>query len=87
MIEHDVEMTVVLRAERRGWLVRKVQWIGRRNAMDRLFVKNGRIVFVEFKRPGEGARETQSKEIGRFRAAGAEVHVIDNIETGDALFP
>ena len=85
MIEHDVEMTVVLRAEGRGWFVRKLKWVGRKNAPDRFFARRGRVVLIEFKRPGVPARITQGKEHEKLLAAGVEVHVVDNIEQGDAI--
>lgn len=85
MIESDVELTVCLRAEARGWLVRKLSWIGRRNAPDRFFARDGRVVLIEFKRPGKVARETQNREIQRLREAGVEAYEVDNIEAGDAI--
>lgn len=66
-------------AEDNFWLVRKVSWIGRRAAPDRLFAQRGRVVLIEFKRPGEGATLQQKREHRRFREAGIEVHVCDSI--------
>lgn len=86
-LEAVVENDVVDFAQRRGWLVRKLKYIGRRNAADRLFVRAGRVVFVEFKRPGgEPPRPGQEREIARLKAHGAEVYVIDNREDGYAVF-
>lgn len=78
MIESAIEDWVCDRAEAAGWLVRKLQWVGRRNAPDRLFAKDGRVLFIEFKRPGEQARPTQAREVIRMQAAGMEVHVLDS---------
>lgn len=83
MIEKAVEMPVVVRAEKAGWFVRKVQWPGRNGAPDRVFIKDGRVVWIEFKRPGEKPRLSQVLEHDRMRAAGAEVHWCDNVS--DAL--
>ena len=80
--EDIIESTVCNKAEAVGWLCRKVSWPGRRAAMDRLFVKEGRHVWIEFKAPGEDAEPLQSREHKRFRAAGAEVYVIDNVAAG-----
>lgn len=66
------------KAEAAGWYYRKVRWVGRRNAPDNVFAKDGRTVWIEFKRPGEEARATQGREIQRMRDAGMEVHVVDN---------
>jgi hypothetical protein len=78
MIESPLEEWACSQAADDGWLVRKLKWIGRRNAPDRLFIKQGRVVFIEFKRPGATARQTQSRELDRLLAAGAEAHVVDN---------
>lgn len=65
-------------AEADGWVVRKLRWIGRRNGMDRFFLKAGRIVLIEFKRPGEKPRPGQAREIELFKKQGAEVYVVEN---------
>lgn len=69
-----------------GWLVRKVAWIGRTGAPDRLFLRDGRHVWVEFKRKGGTATLRQKREHKRMRQHGAEVYVINSIEAGRALF-
>jgi len=84
--ELNIEEPVCDHAENRGWLVRKLSWIGRRGGPDRLFAKGGRIVMVEFKRPKKGAEALQEREHNRLRRAGVEVHVIDSVEAGCALF-
>lgn len=78
MIESSLEEYVCELAEADGWVVRKLKWIGRRNGMDRFFLKNGRIVLVEFKRPGEEPRPGQAREIELFKQNGAEVYAVDN---------
>lgn len=65
-------------AEKAGWLVRKLAWKGRRNAPDRFFAKDGRVVLIEFKRPSGAARVTQEREIEALRSAGVEVYLADN---------
>lgn len=77
-MESAVEMPVVKRAEAAGWFVRKVSWIGRIGAPDRLFVKNGRHVWIEFKDAGKKPRKAQELEHDRLRAAGAEIYACDN---------
>lgn len=79
MIEAPIEEWVCDKAENDGWFCRKVKWVGRRSATDRLFAKDARIVFMEFKRPGKTKGDrTQPAEIARMRAAGIEVHIVDN---------
>lgn len=83
MLESAVEMPVVRRAEAAGWLVRKLAWVGRNGAPDRIFMKDGRVVFIEFKKPGEVPTLLQRTEHERMRAAGMEVYVCD--DATDAL--
>lgn len=82
-LELPIEDTVCSIAEKHGWLVRKVSWVGRRAAPDRLFSKivNGhpRPLLIEFKREGEDATIQQKREHERLRSAGFEVHVCDSI--------
>ena len=79
--EAPIEGVACQLAEDAGWLVRKVSWVGRRAAPDRLFAKAGRVVLIEFKRPGEDATKQQKIEHDRFREAGIEVYVCDSIES------
>lgn len=84
MLESAVENPVVKRAERAGYFVRKVQWVGRIGAPDRLFARKDRgQVYIEFKAPGEEPRRSQKEEHKEMRQAGIEVHVCDNVQ--DAL--
>lgn len=81
MIEKAVEMPVVRAAEAAGYFVRKVQWVGRRSAPDRLFARKDRgQVYIEFKAPGKTATLAQQQEHDRMRKAGIEVHTCDNID-------
>lgn len=80
--EAAIEKPVVTWAARHGWLVRKLQWAGRVGAPDRFFAKDGRIVLIEFKRPGGKPRPTQDRELARLIAAGVECHVVDSIDQG-----
>ena len=79
MSEKQFEKKCVELALFYGWFERKCEWIGRRGCPDRLFIKDGRHVFVEFKRPdGTGAvAELQLREHERLEAAGAEVFVVE----------
>lgn len=79
MAENQIEKSVVALAEKAGWFVRKLEWQGNRNAPDRIFIKNGRIVFIEFKDRGEPARPAQADEIQDMYDHGAEVYVCDSV--------
>lgn len=84
MREIAIEMPVVKRAEAAGYFVRKLAWLGRKHAPDRVFARDDRgVVFIEFKAPGEKPRSGQVREHVKMRKAGMEVHVCDSID--DAL--
>lgn len=65
-----------------GWLVRKVQWLCRRGAPDRLFVREGVAVFVETKAKGKLLRLNQWHERTRLQQAGLVVRAVDNVQDG-----
>ena len=78
MIESPIEEWVASRAEKAGWYCRKMKWIGVDGAPDRFFAKDGRVVLIEFKRPGGKPKKRQPGEHAALVAAGVEVHVVDN---------
>lgn len=61
---------------------RKVQWIGRKGSPDRLFAGYGRLLLVEFKRPGIGRKLDSLQVIDHkwFLAHGIQIEVFDNTE-------
>lgn len=78
-LEATVEDDVVAWAENHGWLVRKMQYVGRRGCPDRFFWKDGKLVIVEFKRPGRNkADPLQVREHKRYADAGWKVHLIND---------
>lgn len=86
MRERNIEYYFKKLVESYGGEVRKLQWIGRRGAFDRLAVMPGGCVyFVELKAPGEKPDPHQQREIDRFEALGAECWVIDSFEGTDKL--
>lgn len=79
-LESKVESETKRYAESRGWWCVKFVSPGLRGVPDRLFIREGRHVFIEFKRPGEEPTEQQYKRHREMRAHGAEVHWTDNLE-------
>ena len=87
MLEANVEEKACARAKQQGFLCRKLKWIGRRGAPDRLFSRADTGPFlVEFKAPGKPLQLHQVREIKRLREAGFRVEVIDNIPDAYELF-
>lgn len=84
--ESVIEKESIDYASYRGWIYRKLKWIGRRGAPDRLFVRRGRCLFVEFKQAGEGPTTQQAREHQRLRDAGATVHVVDSVDRAREIF-
>ena len=85
MRESDIETYLTEQVAKSGGLVRKVQWIGRRGAPDRLVGWPGRHALVEVKTPGAKARPEQAREHERLRAIGFLVVVVDTFEAVDLL--
>ena len=83
--ESDIETYLVRRVSALDGEVRKVRWIGRRGAPDRLVMLPGQILWVELKAPGEAARPHQSREHARMRAMGQRVEVVDSFERVDEV--
>lgn len=88
MRERDVENYLVESVRKLGGEVRKVEWIGRRGAPDRLVMlpdKARPAIWVELKAPGQKAKPHQKREHDRMRAMGQLVVVIDSLEGVDAV--
>jgi hypothetical protein len=90
MIESTVEAYLVRRAREEGDEVRKVKWLGRISAPDRLLLV--RKIWIEVKRPGGKAtfpknahERAQDREHIRLRKAGHRVEVIDSFEQVDEV--
>lgn len=96
MRERDIEAHLVKRVKELGGECRKVQWVGRLGAPDRLvMLPRGRAssgsfsacstLWVELKAPGAKPRPSQVREHERMRAMGQLVVVIDSIEGVEEL--
>ncbi len=95
MRERDIEAHLVRRVKELGGEVRKVKWIGRRGAPDRLVMLPkpagktswplSQAIFVELKAPGKKAEPHQLREHKRMQGRGQRVVVIDSIEAIEEL--
>lgn len=97
MRESAIENYLCDRVKALGGEVRKVKWIGRNGAPDRLVMlppkplgKGTRLpalnLWVELKAPGKKAKPHQAREHERMRNMGQVVVVIDSIELVDDWF-
>lgn len=93
MRESQIEKYLVKRVKALGGEVRKVQWIGRRGAPDRLVMLPADLVWygatssvwVELKATGVKPEAYQAREHNRMRAMDQHVVVIDSFEGVEAL--
>lgn len=63
-------------AEKAGWLVHKMQFIGKRGCPDRWHFRGGQVVIIEYKKRGEKPDGVQVKRHNELRQAGFKVHVV-----------
>jgi hypothetical protein len=95
MRESDVEKHLVKRVRELGGEVRKVQWVGRNGAPDRLVMlpymtyvgghATQTTIWVELKASGQKAKPHQLREHARMQAMGQRVVVIDSIDGVEEL--
>lgn len=101
MRESQIEAYLVKRVKELGGEVRKVKWIGRRSAPDRVVMlparrltntldcawcnPKGVVLWVELKATGKKATRAQVREHERMRKMGQRVEVIDNFEGVERL--
>lgn len=72
-------------AKRNGWFVEKIMKTGRGGFPDRLYIKDGREVHIEWKALGKKATPLQLERHAEMRAHGAEVYVVDNIDDANRI--
>lgn len=86
MRERDIEQHLVKRVKALGGEIRKVSWVGRANAPDRLvLLPERRSIWVELKAPGKKPTAQQIREHNRMRRMGELVEVIDSLEAVEEL--
>ncbi len=67
-------------AEVHGWWQRKFTSPSHSGVPDRILAKDRRVVFIEFKQPGEPLSQLQIDEIKLMVDQGLEVHVCDTVD-------
>lgn len=99
MRESLIESKVCAHAESKGWLVHPKAAAGTRGWPDRTFSivrtthytrdivsRTAVLRFIEFKAPGQKPTKLQQHVHKQLRDQGYEVHVVDSIEAGYAIF-
>lgn len=85
MSESAIEKKVCAYAKSKGWLHFKWSSPGQKGVPDRIFMKRGKVFFVEFKDTGKEPTTLQSVVINKIRRQGFDVYVIDSVEQGKKL--
>lgn len=67
MLEKTIQGNVVKAARKAGWIALKQNPTGTTGYPDYLFLKNGVVRFIEFKRPGEEPSPIQYERIDELR--------------------
>lgn len=86
MREIEIEQPASKFAETRGWFEIKIMRASKKGFPDRLYIRAGRTIYVEYKAPKETPTHQQLKRHKEMRDHGAEVFVIDDLERAHELF-
>lgn len=80
--EKNIELNVVRHALLTGWWTTKFTSPAKAHVPDRIFIRNGVVIFIEFKAPRGVPRPAQLARINQMRNNGATVFIIDDIDRG-----
>ena len=83
--ETSVERKACAWAICNGWYCAKFTSPSRRSVPDRIFIRGGHVVFIEYKRQGKELTDPQAREHKRLRDAGANVFVAHSREETKAI--
>jgi hypothetical protein len=92
MRESKIEAYLAEKVKALGGEVRKLRWVGRNGAPDRVVMLPPDVcrahptVWVELKAPGAKPRPHQAREHNRMRRNGQQVLVLDSFAAVDAAF-
>lgn len=81
LLEKQIEERACRWALANGWdIAMKFQSPGHRSVPDRIFVRQGKVVLIEFKRKDGKLTPGQEREIERWRNAGIQVEICYSVE-------
>jgi hypothetical protein len=84
-LESEIERKHCALARANGWVVEKIMRTGRSGFPDRIYIKNGRVVFIEFKRPKGRTTKQQLHRHKELRDAGAEVRIVYSLAEAELV--
>lgn len=82
MRESEIEKRVCAHAKTKGWLAYKFVSPSNRGVPDRLLLRNGVCIFIEFKAEGKKATKLQQKVMSRIEDQEFDCHLVDSVEFG-----
>jgi hypothetical protein len=85
MTESNIERAVCAYAKNKGCLSLKLSGQNQRGQPDRMFLYQGRVLFVEFKAPGKRPTALQERWIDDLRRQGMFATSCDDIKKGKGL--
>ena len=80
MLEKQVQSKVVKKLKESGWMVVKIMSCSLPGWPDLQALKNGKVIFIEVKAPGNVATPLQRVRHDQLRQAGFDVYVIDDVK-------
>lgn len=80
MLESKIEAQCVKWAKDNGWLSYKFVSPSNRGVPDRMFLRDGKTVFVEFKQPSKKPSTLQARQIVLLKSYDFKVFVITSLE-------
>lgn len=83
--ERDIEAKVVKWAKDRRFLTYKFVSPSQRGVPDRIFIRDGYVIFIEFKAPGKKPTALQAATIRKMQDEDCRVHVCDSVEAAVAV--
>ena len=86
MRESFIEKTVTAYARGKGWLAFKFSSPGNKAVPDRLYIKGGLTIYIEFKAPNKKPTKLQAHTHKKMIEHGAKVFVVDSIAGGENVF-
>ena len=85
MLESQLKAKAKKLLEQSGWLVVHIIQCNLNGWPDTMILKDGKAIFIEFKRPGKKARALQEYRMKKIREKGFEAMVIDDLKMIEEL--
>lgn len=79
-LEKTIEKKYCDIAKKHGWIPYKFSSPNNRGVPDRIFIRDGVIFWIEFKRKNKKPTPKQNEVHKKMRKAGCVIHVIDRID-------